>query len=56
MNDEQVRRLSDVVAEAVLKIEPDFATSQKELSDYFFVHPSEMKEAIEDHRIDITEI
>ena len=62
MNDKNLRQMSDFIADAVLTIDPDFiqvddhVDEVKILSDYFFLHPSEMKEAIEDHRIDVTEI
>lgn len=53
MSEQEFRGICNKVAKAVLELDPDACESVDLLSDYYFAHPSELREAIQDHGIEL---
>ena len=51
-NERAFRDVCDKVAAAVLELDPYVCESVDLLSDYYFAHPSELREAIQDCEIE----
>lgn len=53
MSEREFRDVCDRVAAAVLELDPYACESVDLLSDYYFAHPSELREAIQDCGIEL---
>jgi hypothetical protein len=53
MSDKELRDVCDKVATAILELDPYICESVDLLSDYYFAHPSELQEAIQDCAIEL---